>query len=111
MLVLQIVVQAEAFRGKMLANDRHPQIGAVLAAISLRDREAQMPGGIGEVLHPAQQRLPFMPRQPAIFEIGARPFAAMIEEADIVVGLLDRLDLSRDEMIELGEIGDQIGRQ
>jgi len=52
-----------------------------------------------------------MPRQSAILEIGARPFAAMIEETDVVVRFLDRLDLARDELIELGEIGDQIGRQ
>jgi hypothetical protein len=52
-----------------------------------------------------------MPRQPAIVEIGARPFAAMIEKADIVVGLLDRLDLFGDETIKLGEIDDQIGGQ
>ena len=111
MLVLQIVVQAETLCGKMLADHRHPQIGAVLAAISLRDREAQMACGVGEILHPAQQRLPFMPRQPAIFEISARPFAAVIEEADVVVGLLDRLDLARDEAIEFVEIGDEIGGQ
>ena len=47
----------------------------------------------------------------AIVEIRARPFAAMIEEPDVVVRLLDRLDLAGDELIELGEIGDEIGRQ
>jgi hypothetical protein len=52
-----------------------------------------------------------MPRQAAILEIGARPFAAMIEEADVVVGLFERLDLAFDETIELSEIGDEIGRQ
>ena len=52
-----------------------------------------------------------MPRQAAIVEIGARPFAAMIEEADVVVGFLDRLDLARDELVEFVEIGDQVGRQ
>ena len=88
MLVLQIVVQAEALGGKMLADHGHPEIGAVLAAIALRDREAQMAGGVGEILGLAQQRFPFMPRQAAVLEIGARPFAAMIEEADVVVGLL-----------------------
>src|SRR5271157_3743944 len=95
----------------MLANDRHPEIGAVLAAIALWDRKAQMPRGIGEILGLAQQRFPFMPRQAAIVEIGARPFAAVIEEADVVVGLFQRLDLARDEAIELVEIGDQVGRQ
>jgi len=48
-------------------------------------------GLVGEVFHPAQQRFPLLPRQAAVFEIGARPFAAMIEKANIVVGLLDRL--------------------
>ena len=70
-----------------------------------------MAGAVGEIFHPPQQRFPFMPRQAAIVEIGARPFAAMIEEADVVVGLLDRLDLARDEAVEFVEIGDQIGRQ
>jgi hypothetical protein len=35
----------------------------------------------------------------------------VVEEPDVVVGLLQRLDLSLDELIELGEVGDQIGRQ
>ena len=69
------------------------------------------PAAVGEILHLAQQRFPFMPRQAAIVEIGARPFAAVIEEADVVVRLLDRLDLARDELVEFGEIGDQVGRQ
>jgi hypothetical protein len=111
MLVLQIVVQAEALGRKMLADHGHPEVGAVLAAIALRDREAQMAGGVGEVLRLAQQRFPFMPRQAAVVEIGARPFAAMVEEADVVVGLFQRLDLARDEAIEFVEIGDEVGRQ
>src|SRR6185437_2581607 len=95
----------------MLADDSHPEIGAVLAAMALRDRETQMAGGVGEVFHFSQQRFPFMPRQAAVFEIGARPFAAMVEETDVVIGLLDRLDLARDETIEFPEIGDEIRRQ
>src|ERR1700748_3085138 len=95
----------------MLADDGHPEIGAVLAAIALRDSKAQMPGVVGKVLGLAQQRLPFMPRQAAIVEIGARPFAAMIEETDVVVRFFQRLDLAVDEAIEFSEIGDQFGRQ
>jgi len=60
-----------------------------------------MAGSIRTVLGLAQQRLPFMPRQAAIVEISARPFAAMVEEADVVVGLLQRLDLACDETVEL----------
>ena len=111
MLVLQIVVQAETLGSEMLADDSHPEIGAILAAIALRDRKAQVTGRVGEVLRLAQQRFPLMPRQAVIVEIGARPFAAMIEEADVVVGLFQRLDLARDEAVEFVEIGDQIGRQ
>ena len=111
MLVLQIVVQAEPLGGEMLADHRHPEIGAVLAAIAFRDREAQVAGGVGEILHLAQQRFPFMPRQAAVVEIGARPFAAMVEEADVVVGFFNRLDLARDEVVEFAEIGDEVGRQ
>src|SRR5882724_11487999 len=70
-----------------------------------------MAGGVGAVLGLAQQRLPFMPRQAAIVEIGARPFAAVVEEADVVVGLFQRLDLARDEAVEFVEIGDQVGRK
>ncbi len=70
-----------------------------------------MPGLVGEVLDPAQQRFPLVPRQAAILEIRSRPLASMIEEADIVVGFLDRLDLTGDELIKLGEISHQISRQ
>jgi hypothetical protein len=35
----------------------------------------------------------------------------MIEETDVVIGIFDRLDLARDELVELSEIGDQVGRQ
>ena len=111
MLVLQIVVQAKSLGGKMLADHGHPEIGAILAAVALRDRKAQMARRVGEIFRLAQQRFPFVPRQAAVVEIGARPFAAMIEEADVVVGLFDRLDLACDEAVEFVEIGDQVGRQ
>ncbi len=47
MLVLQIVVQAEALRREMLANHCHPQIRAAVAAILARQREAIEAGAIG----------------------------------------------------------------
>jgi hypothetical protein len=52
-----------------------------------------------------------MARQAAVVEIGARPFAAVIEEADVVVALLERLDGLIDETIELRKIRGQIIRQ
>src|SRR3954453_1307682 len=95
----------------MLADHRHPEVGAVLAAVAPRNGEAQMAGVVGEILGMAQQRFPFMTRQAAILEIGPRPFAAMIEEADVVVLRFQRLDLERNEAVELGGIGDEIRRQ
>src|SRR5580700_6733255 len=95
----------------MLTDHGHPEIGTLPAAVALRDGEAQMACGVGKVFRFPQQRLPFMPRQSTIVEIGARPFAAMIEEADVVVGLFQRFDLARDEAVEFVEIGDQVGRQ
>jgi hypothetical protein len=35
----------------------------------------------------------------------------MVEEADIVIGLFNRFDLARNELVEFVEIGDQVGRQ
>src|ERR1700739_1250688 len=95
----------------MLADHGHPEIGAVLAAIALWNRETQMAGCVRAVFCIPQQRFPFRPRQAAMLEIRARPFAAMVEEADIVIGLFKRLDLARDEAVEFVEIGDEVGGQ
>jgi hypothetical protein len=45
-----------------------------------------------------------MARQAAALEIGTRPFATVVEEADIVVDRLEGLDLRFDESIELRQI-------
>src|SRR5216683_447790 len=42
--------------------------------------------------------------QAAAIEVGARPFAAMIEKTDVVVLALERLDLLVDESVQLAEI-------
>src|SRR6516164_905646 len=95
----------------MLANHGHPEIGAILAAIAFRNSEAQMARLVREVLRLAQQRLPLLARQATVLEIRARPFAAMIEEADVVVFFLERLDLLRDEAVQFVKIGDEVSRQ
>src|SRR6185369_17306997 len=103
-LVLQIVVESEALRREMLADHRHPQIRAAVAAVFARQREAIEAGAVGATSRFAKQLFPFSARQPAAFEIRARPFAAMIEEALVVVLRLERCDLGSDERIEPGEI-------
>ena len=92
----------------MLADDGHPQVAAVLAAKFLRQAEAEMAGLVRALLRLPQQRLPLVARQAAVLEIGARPLAAVIEEALVVVLSLKRLDFRLDEAVKLGEIIDEI---
>ena len=103
-LVLQVVVKSETFRGEMVADHRHAEICAVLAAIFFRQRISQMAGLVGALSHFDEKHLPVMPGQALIVPVGARMFAAMIEEALIVVGGLQGLDFSIDKIIEHGEI-------
>ena len=109
--VLQIVVQAQPLGGELVADHRHPQVRTILAAIFLWCRKTPVAGLVGADAGFAQQQFPFAPWQPTVLEIGARPFAAVIEETDIVVLLLQRLDLGFDEGVKLGQIGNQIGGQ
>ena len=111
MLVLQVVMQAEPHCREVFADHRHPQVGTVAAAVLSRQGKAVVTGRIGQALRALQQRLPFRARQPAAVEVGARPLAPMIEEADVVVGALERADLCFDEGVELVEISGQAARQ
>ena len=69
-----------------------------------------MAGLVGDIFNLAQQQLPLMARQTALVEIGARPFAAVIKKADVVVRFLQGFDVLRNEAIEFSEICDEIGR-
>ena len=100
-LVLQVVVQAEPLVREMLADDRHGEVGAVLAAQLLGQAEAQMARLVGAAPHLGQQLLPFVARLAVIVPVGAGMLAAMVEEADIVVLALERPDLALDEGVEL----------
>ena len=46
-LVLQVAVQAEALARQVLADHRHAEVGAVLAAVLLRERVAVVAGRVG----------------------------------------------------------------
>src|SRR5690242_7042906 len=87
----------------MLADDGHGEIADILAAEFLRQRQSQEPGLVGAAAHFAQQVFPFLARQAAMLEVCARPFAAMIEEAIVVVLLLQRNDFLLDEGVDLGQ--------
>ena len=110
MLVLQIVVQAQAFAGEVFADDGHGEVGAVLAAPAFGGGETQMAGFVGDFGSLVQQVFPFRSGQAAVFEVGARPFAAVIEEADIVVRVFKRFDVGFDKAVELDQVFGQSSR-
>ena len=110
-LVLQVVVQAELLLRQVLADHRQPQLRPVLAAELRRGAKAPMARRIGRAGGLAQQGFPLVARQAARVPIGAGVFAAVVEEADVVVLGLQRLDLSLDEGVELAEVGDEVVRQ
>jgi hypothetical protein len=70
-----------------------------------------MAGRVGPATGLGQKRLPFRAGQALIVPIGAGVLAAMVEEADIVVGPLQRLDLGLNETVQLTQIGDQVSGQ
>ena len=85
-LVLQVAVQAEALAREVLADDRHAEVGAVLAAVLLRERVAvvarrRRPAGAPR----ASSCLPLLVGQPAAVPVGAGVLPAVVEEADVVV--------------------------
>ena len=69
----------------------------------LARRKPQEPSLVGPPAHFAQQRFPLVPRQPVAIPIRPRMLAPVIEEADVVVLVLERLDLAFDESVQLGE--------
>src|SRR5581483_7280480 len=89
----------------MLADDRHGEVRAVLAAELLREPEAQVARLVGAPLHLGEQLLPLVPRLAVIVPVGAGMLAAMVEEADVVVRALERPDLALDELVQLAQVG------
>ena len=111
MLVLQIVVQAETLVGEVFTDHRHAEVGAILAAVLLRERVAVVAGCVGAAAGLAQQLLPLFVGQAAAIPVGAGVLAAMVEEADVVVLLFEGADLAFDEIVEHGEVFRELWRQ
>ena len=63
-----------------------------------------MPGHVGAALGSSEQLFPFVAREPAAIDIGARELAAVVEEPLVVILLLERVNFPRDEIIEDFEI-------
>ena len=92
----------------MLTDDGHREVRSVASAVLGGKRVAEMPGGVGSSSCLSEQRLPLRIRQSTALPIGPGVLATMIEEPDVVVGLLERDDLGLDEGVELVEIGAQV---
>jgi len=103
MLGLEIVEQSQSLSGKVLPDDRHTEIGAVLATILFGQGIAVVPGSVGAAPRLAQQRFPLLVGQAAAVPVGACVLAAVIEEAIVVVLMLQRHDLALNELIKLGQ--------
>ena len=56
----------------------------------------------------SEQLFPLFIGEAAAIPVGARVLATMIEETDVVVFLLERLDLAFDELVQLDEVGGEI---
>ena len=107
-LVLQVAVQAQALGGQVLADHGHAQVGAVPAAVFGRERVPVVTGRVRSPGRLGQQRFPLTGGQPATIPVGPGVLPAVIEEPDVVVLLLERLDLALDELIEFGQVTLQV---
>lgn len=107
-LVLEIIEQSQSLAGKMLSDDGHPQIaspaiGAIhlLAAVLLWKVKAPEACLVGSSFALYQQFFPLFSGQASILEVCSRPFAAVVEEAIVVVLFLQWNYLFLNECIEI----------
>jgi len=107
MLRSGVVVQASTLPFRMFADHRGAQVGAVLATVLLRHAVAVVPAASARRIASA-----FSASQSAsarrVVPVGTRVLAPMIEEADVVVLALERLDLAFDELVQHGQVAGQI---
>ena len=87
----------------MLPNNGHSKVGAVAPTERLVERVAVEAGVVSEPLCRVQQGLPHGVRKAVAVPVSAGVLASVVEEAHVVVLLLQRLDHSFDELIEFGE--------
>ena len=109
-LVLQVVVETEPLRRKVLPDDRHRQVRSAVTAELGWERVPVVTGLVGETPHLGEQRLPVIVREPTPIPVGAGVLATVVEDADVVVDLLEGTNRRLDEPVELGQIVRDIGR-
>jgi len=85
----------------VLANDRHPQVRAVVAPQALGQGVAQEASPIRPAPHLAEQRFPLAARGAVLVPVGARVLPPVVEELHVLA--LQRLDLALDEGVEFDQ--------
>ena len=88
----------------MLAYDSHPQIApssilAILSAVLLGEVQSKEAGFVGESARFCEQGFPFWPREAAVVPVCAGVLAPVVEEAVVVVAVLQGEDLVVDELV------------
>ncbi len=89
MLVLQVVEQARPLGCQVFADDCHPEVAAVLAAVLFGQREAPEAGGVGATYAFGEEGFPVWVRKATVGPVGTGVFAPVVEEAVVVVRVLE----------------------
>ena len=84
-LVLQVVVQTEPLAGEVLADHRHPEVRAVLAAVLPWERVPVVAGRVRPAAHLDEQRLPLLVRETAPVPVRPSVLPPVVEEPAVVV--------------------------
>src|SRR5581483_1403424 len=92
------------------ADDRHPEVGAIGPPELFRQGPPQEPGRICPPLHLAEELVPLFSGHAAPLDVGAGELPPMVEEADVVVLLLEGLDLLGDDVVRDFEVHHSILR-
>ena len=87
----------------MLADDGHRQVRTTLTAVALRYGVAQEACLVRAAAHLPEEILPVFARDTVVFVVRAGVFAAVVEEANVVVLLFEWLDFVFDELVELAQ--------
>ena len=90
----------------MFADHRHPEVAAVLAAVLFGEGEAPEAGGVGPAHAFGEEGFPVGMWQAIVGPVGAGVFAAVVEEAVVVVGALERRDRGVNEGVERVQVSD-----
>ena len=117
-LILEIVGKRHAstvdgMRSKVVANGTHVDVGVgvFLAAILLGPSEAEEACFVRQVAGLLQKVFPVMGRKTLIVPLSTGGLPPMVEEAVVVIRMLERKDLFVDESINSLDIGLQVVRE